>query len=172
MVTPPGDETYLVDELGRVVHRWRFETVHPGYAQLLPSGRLLARGIDRSLPPPAKPAFGEAPPPFLEHVRRFGGSASHLVELDWDGNVTWEYANPLLHHDFLRLANGNTLVALWAEMSPEVELAVEGGLARRPGEVLPPMAGDDIAEIDPAGNEVWRTRLWKLLDPTDRKSVV
>jgi hypothetical protein len=98
-------------------------------------------------------------------VRRFGGSASHLVELDWDGNVVWEYQNPLLHHDFLRLESGNTLAALWAEMSPEVELAVQGGLARRPGEVLPPMVGDDIIEIDPSGNEVWRTSVWKLLDP-------
>lgn len=165
LITPPGDESYLLDGLGRAVHRWHYATILPGYAQLLPNGNLLARGVDRSLPPPQRPAFDEPHPPFPEHVRRFGGSASHLVELDWDGNVAWQYENPLLHHDFLRLANGNTLVALWSEMSPEVELAVEGGLARRPGEVLPPMAGDDIVEIDPAGNEVWRSSLWKLLDP-------
>ena len=33
-----------------------------------------------------------------------------ILELDSDSNVVWEYRNPLVHHDYERLPNGNTLL--------------------------------------------------------------
>ena len=69
-----------------------------------------------------------------------------LVELDWDGNVVWQFdARPLgfqLHHDFERLANGNTLV-----------------LAQKPRlvpSINPNLIVDDVIwEVDPQGNILW-----------------
>jgi hypothetical protein len=167
LLTPLGGEaTLLLDMDGRVVHRWR----QPGYrvfhAELLPSGNLLALVTDTALLPAPETPFDQPPPVFDRHVRRLGGNASHLRELDWDSRLVWEYRNERLHHDFVRLDNGNTLVAEWAELPAELAERVVGGV-RRPGEVFPPMLGDDILEIDIHGVEVQRIRLWQLLDPVD-----
>ena len=48
-----------------------------------------------------------------------GGYHTTLCEVDWHGEVVWEYVNPYQHHDFFRFDNGNTLV-------PDL-----GGTARR-----------------------------------------
>ncbi|HYW86724.1 MAG TPA: hypothetical protein VFB50_03090, partial [Chloroflexota bacterium] len=111
LLTPLGGEaTLLLDMDGRVVHRWR----QPGYrvfhAELLPSGNLLALVTDTALLPAPETPFDQPPPVFDRHVRRLGGNASHLRELDWDSRLVWEYHNERLHHDFVRLDNGNTLV--------------------------------------------------------------
>jgi len=150
---------------GRIVHRWRFSAIRPGYGKLLPNGNLLMRGVDVTFGPPTPIPFDQPPPPFDRHIRRLGAQATHLQEVDWDGNVVWEYAREGIHHDFLRLPNGNTLIPLWAELPPELARRVRGGAKPRPREQLPPMISDDIIEINPAGNEVWQVSLWQLLDP-------
>ena len=166
LVTPAGgDSSYLLDMDGRIVHRWRFTEIRPGYAKLLPYGNLLARGTDVNLPPPQPLPPDAPPPPFAQRVRRLGGNATHLQELTWDGRVVWQYRNEAVHHDFLRLPNGNTLTALWAEIPEEVARRVRGGAPRRRGQKLPPLLSDDIIEIDPGGDEVWRASVWQLLDP-------
>lgn len=51
-----------------------------------------------------------------DHVLLVGGGP--VRELDWDGNLVWEYAAPdKSHHDAERLANGNT-VFLYREFVP------------------------------------------------------
>ena len=165
LVTPQGgDSTYLLDMDGRIVHRWRFEGIRPGYGRLLPNGNLLLRGVDASTPPPPRDEPTKPPPPFERHVRRLGGNATQLWEVDWDGELVWEYRNEKLHHDFVRLPNGNTLFPEWVELPEDVAKQVRGG-HRRPGEKLPRMLGDDIVEVDADGNEVWRVHSWQLLDP-------
>jgi hypothetical protein len=165
LITPPGDSAYLLDLRGRIVHRWQFPDHHPGYGHLLPNGNLLLRATLRGLPPPVPVAFGEEHPPLVDHVRRMAGGATHLLELDWDGNVVWQHEDPLMHHDFARLSNGNTVYLAWDELDPATELAVQGGLPRRPGEVLPPLLGDALIEVTPAGEETWRCQVWRHLDP-------
>src|SRR4051794_4131591 len=119
LVTPMGgDSSYLIDMDGRIVHRWRWTGLRAAiYAQLLPNGGLLAMGTDVATPPPA----GSGPAgdiPFEQHVRRIGGNANRLVEYDWDGNEVWRYENEGIHHDFVRLANGHTVLTEFAELEP------------------------------------------------------
>jgi hypothetical protein len=161
LVTPlSGNASYLLDMAGRVVHAWRYPQLRGFYARLTPAGTLLIMGTDSSLPPPVIPE-GTVPPIEL-NVRRIGGNATHLMELDWQGEVVWQYENQFMHHDFLRLANGNTLVPEFVQLPEDVARAVRGGYRERN---LPPMLSDDFVESDASGKEVRRISLWKLLDP-------
>ena len=165
LITPiRGDGVYLIDMQGRIVHRWRLEQLRPWYALLLPSGRLLVAALDPSLPRPPASRFDQSPLPFDQRIRRFGGQYTHLLELGWDGEVLWQYHNPHMHHDFVRLADGHTLISEWVELPAAIDKQVRGG-ARRPKERFAPLISDDFVEIDAAGNEVGRTHLWQALDP-------
>jgi hypothetical protein len=74
----------LMDMQGRVVHSWPGVRA-VGRARLDRNGRLMVIGVD-----------------------------DMIKEYDWEGELSWAYALPreedLPHHDFIRLANGNTLV--------------------------------------------------------------
>ena len=145
LVTPMnGHSTYLLDMSGQVVHEWRYPAFRAFYARLLPSGTLAMLAVDNSITPPQVPE-GRVPT-WTETVRRIGGNATHLVELDWDSNVVWQYENHDMHHDFVRLANGNTLVSAFIELPPEVERSVRGGFRER---FMPPMISDDFVESRP-----------------------
>ena len=167
LVTPMGaDFSVLLDMRGRVVHRWAMPGYRTFHARLLPNGNLLAMTTDASLPPASPVPFDQPPPPFAQHIRRLGGNATHLRELDWSGTSCWEYHNESIHHDFVREPNGHTLVAEWVELPEDLEARVQGGV-RRPGEQFPRMLGDDIVELDESGTEVRRLPLSAVLDPVD-----
>ncbi len=159
-----GDSSFLFDMDGQIVHRWRYEGVTPQYAQLLPGGNLLMIGKELRFGRPPSDAPIDPPPTLKEHVRRLGGDASIIQEYDWDGNLVWEYKNELIHHDLVRLENGNTMFLEYVGIPPDVARQVKGGY-KKPREKLPPLVGDDIVEIDPAGNEISRISTWKMLDP-------
>jgi hypothetical protein len=164
LVTPIGaDFSVLVDMEGKVVQRWHQPGFRVFYARLLASGRLLSLSADASLPVPPQTTFTDPPLPFAQHIRRLGGNATHLRELDWSGNAIWEYRNDVMHHDFVRTETGSTWVAEWAELPEDVARRVRGGVRRR-GERFPPMLSDELVEIDMNGNEIRRIRLWELLD--------
>jgi hypothetical protein len=156
-----GGASYLIDMSGRIVHRWNLGDFTAFYARLLPSGNLLAltnpaNAVRPQLAPGAIPTFEQG-------LRMHGGNATALQEFDWDGNIVWTYENPAIHHDFVRLANGNTLMPLSVELDPEFARGVRGGV-REPGKQRP-MHADDVLEIDAKGAEVRRHHLWQLLDP-------
>lgn len=138
--TNRGKHATLIDMEGRICHRWTSDE-GIGYAYLLPNGNLLCR---------------TGPETETDIVNGLGGSSSALLELDWEGNVVWSYRNPLLHHDFERLPNGNTLVLLWDAMSKEFSSRVKGGYESEddPDEML----GDNIEEITPDGTSVYKWR--------------
>lgn len=162
LLTPNnGDALYLIDMAGQIVHRWRVPSLRVFYGRLLPTGNLLVLGTDAALAPVEIPPG--TVPPFETNIRRIGGNATHLMELDWDGNEVWRYENPRMHHDFVRLASGNTIVNEFAQLPDELAREVRGGYRVR--EQLPPLISDDFVEIDPKGKEVARISLWKLLDP-------
>jgi hypothetical protein len=121
-------------------------------------------GSDVNLPKPPPDEPTKPPPPFELHVTRLGGYHTTLVEVDWDGNVVWEYVNRGQHHDFHRFANGNTLVPEWVELSEDLHRKVRGGY-RKPREKLPRLLGDDLVEVTPDLKEVRRIHTWLLLDP-------
>ena len=96
---------------GRVCHRWQNdEGICYGY--LLDNGHLLLRTQGAGGPP------SENDP------------ENAILELDWDGNLVWAYRNPMVHHDFERLPNGNTLICEGApgrlfEVTPDKEIVWE-----------------------------------------------
>lgn len=135
--TNSGDHATLVDMEGRICHRWQTNE-GIGYAYLLPNGNLLCR---------------TSPETEVELVKGLGGSSVALLELDWDSNVVWEYRNSMLHHDYERLPNGNTLALLWAPLSPEFSRQIKGGTKsdEDPDQILE----DVVVEITPEGKSVY-----------------
>jgi hypothetical protein len=92
----------------------------------------------------------------------FGGAVQGLVELDWDGNIVWQWepgeGDGSLHHDFHRMPNGNTLANVW-ETIPYEEVIAAGRIADQTTEKG--VATDVIYEIDPDGNVVWKWSAWE-----------
>ena len=166
VITPlGGNSTYVLDMGGRIVHRWRFDDIKPSYARLLDNGNLAVLAVDKKfLLEGARPPGAELPVELKARVRGFGGNATVLREVSWDGETLWEHENETQHHDFVRLPNGNTVLADWVDIPEELERQVRGGQRSR-SRNRPPMSGDEIYEIDPSGKEVWRARLWELHDP-------
>ena len=139
----------LIDMEGRVCHRWQCdEGIRYGY--LLAQGNLLVR---------------TRPPLDLDGDEPMGGSSAAVLELDWDGNVVWEYRDPTLHHDFLRLPNGNTLVLLWERISADLTARVRGGSAADDDPQR--MFGDLVREVAPDGSTVYEWRSWEHLSVDD-----
>lgn len=142
-------KVYLIDMKGRLVHMW--ETEYPSaFTELLPNGNLLRSG---------------KPPQHPDTPVRFGGYAGITQEIDWNGNVVWEYqkneADSLSHHTALRLPNGNTLVQIWEHYS-YAEAIAKG---RDPDTLFSagPLEGiwpDAILEVDPNGDVVWEWHVW------------
>lgn len=160
-----GDSTYVLDMGGRIVHRWRFSDLKPFNARLLDNGNLAVLGVETKFGTQGPRVPGaDLPAELNERVRGFGGNASVLREVDWDGDTVWEYQNETIHHDFVRLPNGNTVFPQWVDIPEELERQVRGGQRTR-GRVRPPMSGDEIFEIDPSSKEVWRANVWELHDP-------
>lgn len=167
LVTPSGgDSTFLIDMDGRIVHRWRLTDVRPAYGRLLDNGNLLlsVRPLDLGTPP-SRDEMRKDPPPFERRVQFIGGHFGELRELDWEGNMLWQYVNNALHHDFVRLENGNTLFPEFVELTEELDKAVRAAEPRRRGANVPPLISDDLLEVDSDGSEVGRIHIWKLLDP-------
>ena len=140
-----GFHATLIDMEGRVCHRWHSDE-GIGYAYLLPNGHLLLR---------------TNPPEDAGGAEKIGGSSGALLELDWESNVVWEHHDPLIHHDYERLANGNTLVLLFHLLSPELTAQIRGG--RFSDDDPEQMFGDKIQEITPDGTVVFEWRSWEHL---------
>ncbi|MBT3550305.1 MAG: PQQ-binding-like beta-propeller repeat protein [Rhodospirillaceae bacterium] len=135
-------KTLLLNMAGEEVHGWDIAGKSTSYTHLLPNGNLLAAT-----------KTGDSPT-----LPQAGGL---MRELDWDGNLIWEHDDPGQHHDFRRLANGNTAYLAWTLMPGEYSKRVQGGL---PGsEHEDGIWGDVIREVDAAGNLVFEWRGWEHL---------
>ena len=133
---------YLLDMDGEIVHRWAAKGKLGGLSYLLPDGHL------------ATTEMAEGGPNLKL------GRGGWLREYDWDGNLLWEYNDPLQHHDFRRLPNGNTLYLVWERMSDEAAARVRGGVAgseHEDGGIY----GDCLKEVTPEGETVWE---WHFQD--------
>ena len=144
--------TYLINREGDVVHQWNCAYPPGLYATLLPNGHLL-RGA--ALPePPVK----------------IGGAAGMVQELDWDGNVVWEYTmfspDEIQHHCFDRMPNGNTLILGWERKTKE-EALKKGRLpgtfpeeTEIQGVPVRDFWVDFVREVDSQGRTVWEWHVW------------
>lgn len=141
--TRGGNYANLLDMEGQVCHRW-YSPGGIGYGYLLPNGNLLLRS-------------GAA----LEG-QGMGGSAKSILELDWDGNVVWEFKNPLLHHDFHRTESGSTIALVWNKLDQKLADTVGGGFYEEG--VDQGMYGDSVIEISPSGETMNTWNSWEHLD--------
>ena len=137
-----GDDAYLIDMNGEFVHRW-----HSGgginYGFLLGNGNLMFR--DRGSNPPGSDA---------------------IREVNWDGELVWEYRNPRLRRHN-RLANGNNLFLLQDENPAELTGKVQGGFSTPSDPTR--MHGDLVTEVTPDGSVV---NEWRSSDHLDLKTDV
>ena len=84
------------------------------------------------------------------------------MEIDWSGNLVWEYIDHAQHHDFRRCANGNTVYLGWELLDEELQKKVPGGIV---GQEHPDgIYGDYIREIDQQGDVIWEWYAAKELD--------
>ncbi len=152
LLAPLNSKTiHLVDAEGKSVHTWKTEQPPGAATYLLANGHLLRCGQQDPNP-------------------RFhgGGIGGHVQELDWDGNLVWEYEldNDQLtqHHDVKLLPNGNVLVIAWEYHSKE-EAAAHGRMSAYCNEEG--LWTDTILEVKPirpkGGEVVWKWRTWDHL---------
>jgi hypothetical protein len=144
-------DIHLVDLDGAVVHTWKTQQVPGAATYLLESGHLLRCGQEEKNP-------------------RFhgGGLGGRIQELDWDGNVVWEYelagADLTQHHDVKRLPNGNLLLIAWEFHSADEARAHGRDADQVTDEGL---WSDVVIEIHPTlpkgGDVVWKWRAWDHL---------
>jgi hypothetical protein len=144
-----GKSAYAVNMDGDVVNTWDLlEEDSPASVwsvEPLENGNLLVLVHERA---------GDAPPQMFQ-----GGG---LLEVDWAGNIVWELAQPMIHHDARKLPNGNLLV-LRGELVPgDVAARVQGGVPAPQGG---PMWTDWVVEITPEDETVWEWHAWEHLDP-------
>jgi hypothetical protein len=144
-----GHHATLLNQRGEVVHQWQ-------HAEGIQHLRWLGNGhlLIQTLPP--KDAGG---------AERIGGSAGALIELDWDGNEVWVHRDVLMHHDYVRLANGNHLYLGWEKLPIEVNAKVQGGFADPKDPQI--MWGDVVNEIAPDGTLLRQWRSWEHLNPDE-----
>ena len=146
-----SDTTYLVNNDGEVVHTWKTAYSPGGGIYLLPNGNLLRTGRD-----PEMLGF------------RAGGTGGILQEIDWGGNVVWEWRlseeSRVQHHDIEPLPNGNLLLIAWEVKSKEQALRA-GRLADQiPEQGLWPDWVLEIEPIRPRGaNTIWEWHSWDHL---------
>lgn len=132
---PANKDVSMIDMRGNIVHRWvNDDGLGMGTTPIpLANGNLLVR----------------YPRNYLQK------DEEALAEIDWDGNVVWEFSHPnftQLHHDQRKLPNGNYLGLSY-------RLRTEPGIA--PFDVK----DDVIFEVTPAGQVIWE---WSSIDHADQ----
>jgi len=94
-----GTDTHLIDMDGEIVHTWPSEWKPGQSVYLLPNGNLLRCCQAEN------------------DVFSGGGEGGRVVEIDWEGNLRWEYVcsdeKRRQHHDCEPLPNGNVLMIAW-----------------------------------------------------------
>ena len=143
-------QTYLIDNDGQLIHSWEHGQLPGAATYLLPNGNLLHAAAAQNSPV------------------NFGGQGGLMKEVDWDGNVVWEFAYSdslkALHHDMAVLPNGNVLMIAWERKSFEEAVAAgRDSTLLEAGEFWP----EEIIEVRPTppegGEIVWEWNVWDHL---------
>ncbi|MFC1892407.1 aryl-sulfate sulfotransferase, partial [Thermodesulfobacteriota bacterium] len=143
----------LLDMQGNSVHTWH--TPYPvWYSRLQPDGNLVVM-LKCTRPVEGRPGQGDY---------KMGGATGMLMELDWEGNILFEYFDPAMHHDYRKLDNGNYIYVGWEKVPSELAKKVRGGqkgTEHKDGT----MFCDYFREINSAGQTVWEWHGIDHLDP-------
>lgn len=126
--------TYLIDTNGQQVHSWT-STGGALAIYLQEDGSILRNTV---LPP-------------AQRVFTNNGATGKVELIDWNNKVTWSWkladARYQLHHDAIRLPNGNVLAIAWERLTKEEALAL----------------GRDPKLLNPAtNNELWPEVLFEI----------
>ena len=145
----PSNNTYLIDQCGKLVHSWT-STHHPGQSvYLLPDGNLVRPGST------GNPVFTS------------GGNGGIMEKFDWNSNLLWSYTisstSECQHHDICPLPNGNVLAIVWESKSSAQAIAA----GRNPSLIGNSFWSEKIIELQPVGtnsaNVVWEWHAWDHL---------
>jgi hypothetical protein len=143
-----SQETYLIDNCGRVVHQWTSLYTPGASCYLLENGNLLRTGK------------------IANASITFGGVGGIIQLFSWDNTLLWEYTYSssqfTQHHDIFPLPNGNVLM-LAATTITETEAILAG---RDPSLILDgKLYNEQIVELRPIGTNqadiVWE---WNIKD--------
>ena len=148
--------TYLINNEGRVVHRWAASKYPPGQTvYLLENGHLLRSCMTMG----SKLSSG-------------GGEGGRIEEYDWDDNLVWQldFATDtyMQHHDFKLLPNGN-IIMLVIEKKTLADCLAAGFNPAKYQDVTTKgyMVPDYVAEVKPTkpvgGTVVWEWHTWDHL---------
>ncbi len=139
-----GEEAYLVDRQGDIVHAWSLSGRPGNSVYLLENGNLLATYS-------------------VQGTFEGGGIGGGVEELTWDGDEVWSFElatdHAHLHHDVSYMPNGNVLMIAWESKTREEALAAGLSSNQLPesGEVWSEM----ILEYSPTLHQVvWEWHLW------------
>ncbi len=139
--------TYLIDNAGRLIHRWQSSYLPQNPSFLLENGSLLRpANVNNTYFPVA-------------------GAGGRVEIYDWDGDLTWgfDYSDSLhcLHHDVRMLPNGNVLMIAYELKTGEE--AIEAG--RNPAKITSNQLWvDHLIEVDPETDSiVWEWHIWDHL---------
>jgi hypothetical protein len=142
--------TYLIDMYGNEVHSWKSDYKPGNSVYMLENGNILRTGKT------SNDTVGE-------NAFYAGGYGGLIQEIDWDGNVVWEYEYSTpehrQHHDIEPLPNGNILFIAWQMKS--YEEALEAG--RNDNILTVNFWSDSIIEVNRDKEIVWEWHAWDHL---------
>jgi hypothetical protein len=148
--------TYLINNEGRLIHKWSASKYPPGQSvYLLENGNILRSCMTKG------------------QLSSGGGEGGRVEEYDWNDNLVWQMdfstATYMQHHDIKRLPNGN-IIMLVIEKKTYAECIAAGF---NPSKFQPEitqkgmMLPDYVVEIKPTypvgGTIVWEWHVWDHL---------
>ena len=149
--------TYLINNDGRIVHRWASSKYPPGQSvYLLENGDLLRTCM------------------VLSQLSTGGGEGGRVEEYNWNDSLVWQLdystSTYMQHHDVKRLPNGNTLM-LVVEKKTVAEVIAAGfdtsSIQEPDFRQQQMMLPDMVVEIEPTspsgGAVVWEWHVWDHL---------
>ena len=158
-VWPDRDDheyTYLIDMQGNVVNKWK--TITPAY-----EGQ--GYNIEKTAMLTEKGSIIQGITNFSTISKEEKSSKNILQELDWEGNLIWEFSDQregyVYHHDFKRIWNNhlNEWTLIFTSQIPMSQAQAKA--AGADPSVLWNAAPDGVVEVDMKGNIVWE---WWSLD--------
>ena len=147
LFTADKDKAFLIDMQGRIVHQWQ-NNLGIDNAVMLDNGNLMAHASSSEE---------------VEGKRGLNGQSPTCYEMDWHGNIVWRYDDIYLHHDYQRLANGNTLLVKWVPLPKSLVRKIRGGYHEKDDDKNF-MLGDSVIEVTTDGDIVKEWKSWRHFD--------
>jgi len=148
--------TYLINNEGRLMHKWSKSQYPPGQSvYLLENGHILRTCMTKG------------------QLSSGGGEGGRIEEYDWDDNLVWQMdystSTYMQHHDIRRLPNGNIIMLVIEKKTFDECIAAGFNPAKFQPEIAQKgmMLPDYVVEIKPTypvgGTVVWEWHTWDHL---------